>query len=194
MDRRYFIPHLRVHSVTHIDYKKLHAAGIRHIVFDKDNTLTAPYARHYPTGAIRYSILEDAAAAFGLSHLAIISNSAGSSDDKGYKEAVEIEKTLGLAVIRHELKKPNVLKEIMDHFKCIEEERIAIVGDRILADIVMGNQHGFFTIYVDPVDPKTENFMVKLTRKLENNALPLILPREGRQHALVKEIVELKKL
>lgn len=105
-----------------------------------------------------------------------------------------IEKTLGLSVIRHQFKKPNVLKEILHHFHCDERERIAIVGDRILSDIVMGNQLGFFTIYVNPIDTRPENMMVKLSRKFEDKLLPVILPKKGNQHTLVKEIEELRNI
>ena len=83
----------------------------------------------------------------------------------------------------------------MDHFNCIEEEQIAIVGDRILADVVMGNRFGFFTIYVNPIEPSKENLMVKAVRRFEDRVLPLILPRDKKpmEHALVKEIAELRK-
>ncbi len=145
---------------------------------------------------MRKCIIDEAAKAFGGTRiLAIISNSAGSSDDKNYEEADAIEKSMDLKVIKHKYKKPNVHKDIMDHFNCIEEEKVAIIGDRILADIVMGNRFGFFTIYVDPIEPKKENLMVKMIRKFENQAIPLILPRDKKpiEHSLVKEIAELKK-
>lgn len=88
-----------------------------------------------------------------------------------------------------------MLKEIKDHFNCIEEERIAIVGDRILADVVMGNRFGFFTIYVSPIEPSKENLMVKVVRRFEDKVLPWILPRDRKptEHTLVKEIAELRK-
>jgi len=145
---------------------------------------------------MRKCILEDAAKAFGGSkNLAIISNSAGSSDDKDFAELAAIENSMGLSVIKHRYKKPNVHKEIMDHFHCIEEEKVAIVGDRIFADIVMGNRFGFLTIYVNPIEPRKENFMVKTIRKFEDKALPWILPRDGKptEHSLVKEIGAVKK-
>lgn len=45
-NRALFVPHLRVPSVAHINYHNLyHKAGIRYLVFDKDNTLTLPYER-----------------------------------------------------------------------------------------------------------------------------------------------------
>ena len=45
-------------------------------------------------------------------NVAILSNSVGSSDDVGYKDAERTEKKLGLSVIRHKRKKPDCLKEV----------------------------------------------------------------------------------
>lgn len=56
-NRRAFIPHVRTHNVARIDFKKLHGQGIRYIVFDKDNTLTAPFERSYFSPEIEHAIL-----------------------------------------------------------------------------------------------------------------------------------------
>ena len=98
---------------AHINYRKLHELGIRHIIFDKDNTLTAPYARRYFNEEIEGAMLRDCKVVFGRENVAILSNSAGSKDDPGHKEAKVIEETLGLPVIRHKLKKPAVHSDIM---------------------------------------------------------------------------------
>ena len=46
-NRAYFEPHIRVRELHAIDFARLKELGIRHIVFDKDNTLTFPYERGY---------------------------------------------------------------------------------------------------------------------------------------------------
>lgn len=99
--RRDFIPHVRTHNVAHIDFRKLHGQGIRYIVFDKDNTLTAPYERSYFSPEIEKAVLQDCREAFGDHNMAILSNSVGSKDDKGNVEAQAVEKTLGMKVIKH---------------------------------------------------------------------------------------------
>ena len=45
-------------------------------------------------------------------------------------------------------KKPEVREDIYLHFNDpeIKASEIALVGDRLLADTVMGNTHGYFTI------------------------------------------------
>ena len=121
-DRRDFIPHVRVHCVSDINYNKLHSTGIRFVVFDKDNTLTKPYERHFFNDKIKRAVMQDCIKSFGPANVAILSNSAGSKDDVGYKEANEIETTMGLKVIRHEKKKPLIKEDVMNHFRCIEED------------------------------------------------------------------------
>ena len=75
------LPHAHVRDITELDFAKLRAAGCRGVVFDKDNTLTAPYSNEvYPrlAGALR-SCVE----AFGAERVAVLSNSAGTPDDPG---------------------------------------------------------------------------------------------------------------
>jgi phosphatidylglycerophosphatase GEP4 len=66
-------------------------------------------------------------------NVAILSNSAGSSDDTDYQMAVETEKTMGIEVIRHKIKKPACLDEVVEHFqkktnKIITPAQICVVG------------------------------------------------------------------
>lgn len=76
-----------------------------------------PYSHNYFSDALRKSVLVDAAFSLnGIKNIALLSNSVGSSDDIDYSEAIIIEQTLGLSVIKHQNKKPNVLKEITTHF------------------------------------------------------------------------------
>ncbi len=105
--------------------------------------------------------------------MAILSNSVGSKEDKGHKEAKLLEEKIGVSVIRHERKKPEVEEDILRQFPGIKEpNEVCLVGDRVMADTVMGNALGYFTIEVEPFCTKPENFMVKLMRKVEKYVLP----------------------
>lgn len=67
--------------------------GIKGIIFDKDNTLTAPYIDSvHPQVAAAF---ENSKRVFGAKKLIIISNSAGTLDDANYEAATRIEATLG---------------------------------------------------------------------------------------------------
>ena len=79
------------------------------LVFDKDNTVTAPYARDvFPSLRQTWKTTIDE---FGANNVAILSNSAGSPDDTDYKQAKQLQEDLGVSVIRHQHKKPKVRKE-----------------------------------------------------------------------------------
>jgi len=63
-----------VRSIDALDWRALAAAGFRGCVFDKDNTLTAPYARAVAPGLA--PALARCRAAFG-GRVVLFSNSAG---------------------------------------------------------------------------------------------------------------------
>ena len=125
---------------------------------------------------------------YGRENIAILSNSVGSKEDIGYKEAIIIEEALGIKVIRHVNKKPEVNEDVLVHFGTKEPSSIAMIGDRILSDCVMGNTHGYFTIYCEPFDTKPENFMVKLMRKVEGHIIPLIAPSVPIEHVVIDKL------
>lgn len=60
-------------------------AGVKGIVFDKDNTLTAPYVDTAHEAVAE--ALETSKRVFGADRLLILSNSAGTGDDPGAAEA-----------------------------------------------------------------------------------------------------------
>jgi phosphatidylglycerophosphatase GEP4 len=148
--------------------------------------LTIPYERHIHSSiANQFNSL---ITLYGRENIAILSNSVGSKEDIGYKEAIIIEKALGIKVIRHVNKKPEVNEDVLVHFGTKEPSSIAMIGDRILSDCVMGNTHGYFTIYCEPFDTKPENFMVKLTRKVEGHIIPLIAPSVPIEHVVIDKL------
>lgn len=170
--KSYLIPHLSVQSLAQIDPVTLKKAGIKAILLDKDNTLTIPYGKKiHPS--VRKSFAQFKKV-FGK-NVAIISNSAGTADDPGFKEAQQIEKDLGVKVFKHRLKKPAYLRQIRE-FKCKREE-IAIIGDRVFTDMVFGNRNGMFTILVKHFTEKGDVAMTKFFRSLERDILNSIKKR-----------------
>ena len=77
---------------------------IRAVVLDKDNTFTAPYELtvHSSVKAAMDGMIK----VFGHDRIAVLSNSAGTRDDKDYVEAKVVEEAIGLKVIIHDEKKP----------------------------------------------------------------------------------------
>jgi len=168
------VPHLSLLGVSYVDYAALRAhAGIRAVAFDKDNTLTAPYENFIHTDAAFG--LSGAISAFGVENVAILSNSAGTADDENFRDALEIEEALGIAVIRHSTKKPGGMDEVLTHFGLTDPAELCVVGDRLLTDVVFGNLHGCMTVHVLPLckgaDNAKDNKIAKIVRSIENAAL-----------------------
>jgi phosphatidylglycerophosphatase GEP4 len=168
------VPHVTVHTVSDLDYAAMkHHSGIRAVVFDKDNTLTAPYENVLHPAVVPG--LKRAIDAFGRENVAILSNSAGTRDDVDYKDAIEIEAALGIKVIRHDEKKPGGLQEMLNHFRLDDPATVCIVGDRLLTDIVFGNLYGLLTVHCLPLCQGSENakdnWTAKVIRPVENAML-----------------------
>jgi len=157
---------------TEINYQALKDhCGIKAIIFDKDNTLTAPYENTlHPKAQIG---LQSALDTFGTHNVAILSNSAGTDDDPNFIDGAEIEKSLGIAVIKHSEKKPGGLDEVMNHFPNVDEpSQLCMVGDRLLTDVVFGNLHGMLTVHILPLcsgdENSKDNTVAKVVRSVEN--------------------------
>lgn len=146
-------------------------AGVRAVVFDKDNTLTAPYALSLHPSA--EPGLRQCVDVFGKENVAILSNSAGTNDDPDFEDAKAIEESLGIAVIRHREKKPGGLDEVLKHFELTDPAAVCIVGDRALTDVVFGNLYGLLTIHTLPLcygkENAQDNWTAKILRPIENS-------------------------
>lgn len=159
---------------TEINYEALKQdCNIRAVVFDKDNTLTAPYALEiHPQAQVGFQKALDT---FGVQGVAILSNSAGTKDDVDYQDAIEIENSLHIPVIRHDEKKPGGLQEVLQHFQLEDSSQICMIGDRLLTDIVFGNLHGMLTIHTLPLcsgsDNASDNKIASSIRTIENASL-----------------------
>lgn len=161
------IPHFQVKTIDEISPERLWEQGVRAVIFDKDNTLTAPYVNEiYPE---LQSVVARFKTVFG-NNMKILSNSAGTKDDKGYRDAVEIEEKLGIPVIRHDKKKPLATECVAEQFECSPEE-IVMVGDRLLTDTLFGNLAGLLTIHSGILTTRGDNRPAMIARNWENSLL-----------------------
>uniref|UniRef100_A0A7S3JMZ7 Uncharacterized protein n=1 Tax=Euplotes harpa TaxID=151035 RepID=A0A7S3JMZ7_9SPIT len=80
-----------------------------------------------------------------------------------------------MKVMKHKYKKPNCVGDINSTFslggKPPQPHEVLVIGDRITADIIMGNSGGFLTIRTQPFCTKNENFFVTSSRWFEDNIL-----------------------
>lgn len=181
-------PHVSVPTVSELDFVTMRdRCGIRAVVFDKDNTLTAPYVDTIHARAVPG--LERALRAFGSSRVAILSNSAGTADDPDFSMAEAIERASGVTVVRHQEKKPGGMEELVAHFQSQDDkggddsdgkrplpvecpEQLCVVGDRLLTDVVFGNLHGALTVHCEPLctgeENRGDNAVASRIRTVEN--------------------------
>eukprot|EP00584_Thalassiosira_punctigera_P012824 CAMPEP_0172552014 /NCGR_PEP_ID=MMETSP1067-20121228/43096_1 /TAXON_ID=265564 ORGANISM="Thalassiosira punctigera, Strain Tpunct2005C2" /NCGR_SAMPLE_ID=MMETSP1067 /ASSEMBLY_ACC=CAM_ASM_000444 /LENGTH=237 /DNA_ID=CAMNT_0013339917 /DNA_START=58 /DNA_END=771 /DNA_ORIENTATION=- len=168
-------PHVFLPTVSDVNYPALRDhCGIKAVIFDKDNTLTAPYENSLHPRA-KFG-LQSALDTFGIANVAIVSNSAGTDDDPGFVDGKEIEDALGIAVVKHREKKPGGLDEVMGHFPNVDDpSQLCMVGDRLLTDIVFGNLHGMLTVHVLPLctgkENENDNKVAKVVRTVENKIM-----------------------
>lgn len=159
--------HVTVPDIRWVNWHALKAAGFKGCVFDKDNTLTEPYA--VGVHETLEASLQDCMKAFD-GHVALLSNSAGLQefDPKG-EEAALMEKALGIRVVRHITKKPaGDAADLEKHFSCKAEE-LVMIGDRYLTDVVYGNRNGLLTIRPAPLTLEGEPSAVLLARRIEDH-------------------------
>ncbi|KAL1567311.1 Phosphatidylglycerophosphate phosphatase 1, chloroplastic/mitochondrial [Salvia divinorum] len=164
-DQHLAIPHVSVPDIRYIDWAELKERGFKGVVFDKDNTITAPYSMSLwaPLG----SSIEQCRSLFG-DNVAIFSNSAGLTEyDPDGEKARALEDSIGMKVIRHSTKKPaGSAEEIEALFGC-ESSSLVMVGDRPFTDIVYGNRNRFFTILTGSLSLAEEPLIVRQVRLLE---------------------------
>jgi len=185
-------PHIHVPTISHVNYESMRDyCGIKAIIFDKDNTITAPYATDVHERAALG--LRSALDIFGHDNVAILSNSAGTKDDVDYEDALKIEHDMGINVIRHDVKKPGGMEEVLRHFEgsgVQDGSELCVVGDRLLTDIVFGSLHGMLTVHCLPlctgVENKGDNTIASIIRTLENKMMygDWFIPKSIRQRTL----------
>lgn len=149
------LPHIEVPDIAWVDWAALKRAGFKACVFDKDNTLTVPYASVIEPRVV--ASLNECLAVFGHENVAVLSNSAGLAQfDPTGAIADAMEKTLGISFLRHSSKKPaGSCTALTDRFKCASNEMV-MIGDRYMTDVVYGNRHGMFTVRSAPFSDEGE--------------------------------------
>lgn len=173
-DRALAMPQVSCEDVSAVDWAHLKSLGFSGVIFDKDNTLTTPYAMEIHERA--RGSLEACVRAFGAENVAVYSNSAGLHQyDPDGREADEMERALGVRFVRHATKKPaGDVDDVVANFPgCRSAKELIFVGDRYLTDVVFGNRHGMFTIRVAPFTLKGESAAIRAARAIEQSTIAL---------------------
>ncbi|MDP2741679.1 MAG: HAD hydrolase-like protein, partial [bacterium] len=82
----------------------------------------------------------------------------------------KISELLGCEVSLSRRKKPSkkLFEEIRKKFKLNNNDKVFVVGDRLLTDILFGNRNNATTVLVEPLSRKKELFIIKIIRIFEN--------------------------
>ncbi|TID18875.1 HAD-superfamily phosphatase [Venturia nashicola] len=155
------LPHHTVPTFNHlpIPLTKAFAGGrgektpdIRAVILDKDNCFAVPHENevHEPYK----EKFEELRKAYPGSRLLIVSNTAGTRDDTNHEQERLLEKNTGVKVLRHGTKKPGCKDEVMEYFARTKDveitspSQIAVVGDRLLTDVMMANMMGSYGFWI----------------------------------------------
>ena len=132
-------------------------ADIRAVVLDKDNCFAAPDADD--THASCRATLARLRRTYPGSRLLIVSNSAGAGGSAAAEAAAaRLERNTGVAVLRHATPKPGCHGAVMAWLLRGEKgdgappvtsaAQVAVVGDRLLTDVMMANAMGAHAVWV----------------------------------------------
>ncbi|PIA18035.1 HAD-superfamily phosphatase [Coemansia reversa NRRL 1564] len=168
------MPQMVVSDIRAIPFAKLHQIGIKYLVFDKDNCLTAPYIDQiHPEFKHVWS---QCLSIFSPCNILIVSNSVGTRDDPKGHGAERVERGLGVPVLRHVEKKPRCGAEILDALGADSPADIAVVGDRLFTDVALANLSGMVSIWTQViVSEKGDNRAAALIRTLEHRLYNLTI-------------------
>lgn len=145
-----------VERVTDINLDDLQKDGVKGLIFDLDNTIMAP-----KTGELTPDIADWLELVKNDFKIAIVSNNPREHYIQKAAEIVSC-RAYGKA------KKPskNVTSKALKEMELLPSQ-VAIVGDRPLTDIWVGQKLGLTTILVDPLIKREEAAIIKFLRKIE---------------------------
>ncbi|HET7301917.1 MAG TPA: HAD hydrolase-like protein [Candidatus Saccharimonadales bacterium] len=173
------LPDFTAQSVTTIDFAYLQKLGVKHVLFDLDLTLRTSKAQELESAIVTYLAEQKKAGAFET--LSLATNSLGN--------VTPFAKTLGARLYQPFVERKRLIKKpSLAFFERIRSDlgaqsnEIAMIGDKVRADVAGGNGAGFFTILVEP-----------LGKDLLHDRLLLVRFREKRLLASAKSALKLVK-
>ncbi|QEU61520.1 Gep4 [Kluyveromyces lactis] len=166
-------PKLCIPSIKYANFNEIQLplpSHIKAIVLDKDNCFAKPHDdKVWPEYQKQWDKLKQL---YPGKKLLIVSNSAGTNDDTAHIQAKTLEKSTGVPVLLHSIKKPGCHDEIMAYFKdskvCEDPSEVAVVGDRLFTDVVMANTMGAYSVWLHEGVIKSSNPFVLLEQQVYN--------------------------
>lgn len=175
-----FLPDFTATRVSDIDFKQLEKLGIKHLLFDLDQTLRSPYSRKLKESVV--TLLNEVNSSKQFKTLNLVSNNQ--------RNLLRYSEPIGANVFQpfrkgwRFIRKPNPLffEHVLRQLDAKPEECV-MIGDRLHADVLGGNHMGMFTIYVRKHGPIDYWFdWLLLTRLREKRRLKDAIKEHKRKH------------
>ncbi|KAG6017131.1 hypothetical protein E4U54_008245 [Claviceps lovelessii] len=155
-------------------------SDIRAVVLDKDDCFAYPDAKEVYRPYKKH--FDDLKKAYPGRKLLIVSNTSGATTwDKDLKQAALVEKSTGVHVLSHSVKKPGCGTDIMNYFErhpetgVTDPSHVAVVGDRLTTDMMLANMMGSWGFWIkDGVVPMPQK---SIFSRMERNLSHFLLSR-----------------
>ncbi|KAG5957000.1 hypothetical protein E4U57_002089 [Claviceps arundinis] len=165
-----------------------HRSDIRAVVLDKDDCFAYPDAKEVYEPYQKH--FDDLKRVYPGRKLLVVSNTSGATSwDRDLKQAALVEKSTGVHVLSHSIKKPGCGAQIMAYFKehpesgVTDPSHIAVVGDRLTTDMMLANMMGGWGFWIkDGVVPMRQK---SIFSRMERNLSQFLVSR-GLQPPLPK--------
>jgi HAD superfamily phosphatase (TIGR01668 family) len=145
-----FLPDFTAEKVEDINFKQLEKLGVKHLLFDLDQTLRSPYSRKLKGSVV--TLLSEVNNSKQFKTLNLVSNNQRNL--KRYSEPINARVFQPFRKGWRYIRKPNPLFfEQVLHELGAKPEQCVMIGDRLHADVLGGNRMGMFTIYVKKHGP-----------------------------------------
>lgn len=147
-----YLPDFTAENVRDIDFALLKKIGIKHLLFDLDQTLRRPYSRRLDSDVI--TLLNEVTSSKQFKSLNLVSN-----NQRGLKR---FSKPIAARVFQpywkgwRIIRKPNpeFFTHVLEKIDT-KPEHTVMIGDRLHADVLGGNRMGMYTIFIakrGPID------------------------------------------
>ncbi len=159
MKKKRFLPNEHKKSIYDIDLVKLYNEGKRLILTDLDNTLVC-YNTHEPHEKLIGFINEAIEVGFIIK---ILSNTTNKKRVQTFGEGLNLE--------AHGNAKKPLTKKMKNLSKEFSSDQVIMIGDQMMTDVWAGNKLGYYTIFVNAINRKTDKLYTRFNRKIEKRLI-----------------------
>jgi uncharacterized protein len=137
-----FVPDYTAASLVDVDFHALKKLGVRYIAFDADSTLVK-YRGRRMSWQTKVHLLEKKHLFKGY----CIASNRITNDLQPLAASIEADIVPSNLLVRKP--KQRYFQRVIDHFGAKHPNEIAMIGDKLIADMWGGNRAGFVTVWVE---------------------------------------------